>query len=136
MSARTVVSAMSCPVCGEPSVAFEVPGPLREYAPEGAERAGICTVCLRTFPTADPPASLRAVSESFPAGEGGVALGLALGKLDSLALERAAIVALCERAERAGVDVLLTLDRLAAAGSVRPHFDADRRRHQLAQVLG
>lgn len=128
-------SSMSCPVCGEPSVAFDVPSDLREYAPEETERAGICTVCLRTFPVDDPPASFRDIVDAFPEGDGGVALALALGKLDSLALKRTAIVALCERAERAGVDPLLAVDRLAAAGNVEPHFDVDRRRHQLAQVL-
>ena len=127
---------MSCPACGGESLAFEVPAALREYAPEGADRAGVCTVCLRTVPAAEGDGeSFDAVLESFPTGEGGAALALALGKLDSLALERDAIVALCEHAERAGVDVLLTLDRIAAAGSVQPHFDVERRRHQLAQLL-
>jgi len=63
------------------------------------------------------------------------ALALALGLLDSLALRRDAIDDCCSYAERAGADVLLTLDRLAGADGLDPHFDIERRRHQLAELL-
>lgn len=126
---------MSCPACDAPVVAFEVPEALREYAP--ADATAICTRCLRTVsadaagatPTSDPDFS--AVSDAFPSGRAGVAFALALGKLGSLALERAAIEALCVEAERAGADVRLALDRLAHEADLDPHFDLPRRAQQL-----
>jgi hypothetical protein len=131
---------MDCPDCGGRTVAFRVPAALRDFAPGGGDAARICSVCLGTSPAdgdADPPSDARfdAVADFFPDGEAGVALALALGLLDSLALRRGDVVALCEAAERAGADVLLTLDRLAVAGSVDARFDVDRRRRQLAQFL-
>jgi hypothetical protein len=129
------VSSSICPDCGADAVAFAVPERLDGYA-EGSETA-LCTRCLRTFVVDDAPETpdFEAVIDEFPAGDAGVAVALALGKLGSLALNRADIVALCEFAEREGADVLLTLDRLAAAGSVQPHFDIDRRRPQLRNFL-
>lgn len=128
---------MECPDCNDECVAFAVPDELREYAPEEAAAAAICPTCLRVFPAEDGDADpeFAAVAEFFPAGEAGVALALAVGKLGSLALNRAAIEALLARAEAAGADTLLALDRLAVAGSVRPHFDAERRRAQVEQLL-
>ena len=126
---------MACPACDAPVVAFEVPKSLRQYAP--ADATAICTRCLRTAsadaagvtPTADP--DFGAVSDAFPSGRAGVAFALALGKLDSLALERAAIETLCADAERAGADVRLALDRLADDEQLDPHFDLPRRTQQL-----
>ncbi|MFB6302326.1 MAG: DUF6276 family protein [Haloferacaceae archaeon] len=127
------------PDCEGRTVAFRVPPDLRDYAPEGAAVAELCARCLRTFPTdgadAEPAPSFDAVLDAFPDGEAGAALALALGRLDRLALERPAVVACCEYAERAGADVYLTLDRLGTAGSVVPHFDADRRKQQLRTFL-
>ncbi len=124
---------------------FAVPLELREHAPEGAAVAELCPRCLRVSAReraetdeADGPSTapeFSAVVEEFPTDESGVALALALGKLDALALERAALLELLERVERAGDDPLLTLDRMLAAGSVRPHFDLERRRVQLEQLL-
>lgn len=126
---------MSCPACDASVVAFAVPDALREYAP--ADAAAICTHCLRTTsadaagvtPDADPDFST--ISDAFPSGRAGVAFALVLGKLDSLALERAAIETLCEAAERAGADVRLALDRLAGEDDLDPHFDLSRRTQQL-----
>ncbi|MFB6107976.1 MAG: DUF6276 family protein [Haloplanus sp.] len=131
---------MSCSACDGRTVPFDVPQALREYAPEGGARATLCTTCLRTAPSdCDDDAvdleGLRAVVPEFPTGEAGAALALALGMLDSLALRRETIDDCCAYAERAGADVLLTLDRLADAETVDPHFDIDRRRPQLAQLL-
>ena len=138
---------MSCPECDAPTVAVSVPADLREYAPEGAARAALCTRCLRTFPadgaTADAgdagaaadATTFDAVLDAFPEGEAGAALALALGRLDRLALDREAVVACCAYAERAGADVYLTLDRLAAAGGVEPHFAVERRKRQLRTFL-
>jgi hypothetical protein len=126
---------VACPACDAPVVAFEVPESLQEYAP--ADATAICTVCLRTtsadaagvVPDQDP--DFAAVSDAFPSGRAAVAFALALGKLGSLALERAAIEALCEETERAGADVRLALDRLAHEETLEPHFDLPRRTEQL-----
>ena len=124
---------MRCTHCDGQAFAFAVPDPLVQYAPEGASTASLCSRCLRTGPadgaTPDPPFDL--VVAEFPDGEGGAALALALGMLDSLALNRAAILACCRHAEHAGVDVSLALDRLDASAALAPHFDLERRRRQL-----
>ncbi|QKY20789.1 hypothetical protein B4589_010515 [Halolamina sp. CBA1230] len=130
---------MSCPACGAPVVAFAVPPELREHAP--ADDAAICSRCLEIVAASDAgvddvptpeDAEFTIIHESFPGGRGGVAFALALGKLDSLALNRAAIEALCEAAERAGTDVPLALERLAGAEELEPPFDIGRRSQQLA----
>ena len=129
---------MSCPACGSPVVAFAVPPVLREHAP--ADETAICSVCLRTFAANDAgvdavaakDAEFSTIHESFPGGRGGAAFALALGKLDSLALNRNSIEELCEAAERAGTDVALALERLALAESLDPPFDIERRSQQLA----
>jgi hypothetical protein len=131
---------VSCPACGAPVVAFVVPADLREHAP--ADETAICSTCLRTFSASDADADADAVAaeevdfstihESFPGGRGGVAFALALGKLDSLALNRPAIQELCEEAERSGADVRLALERLAGVEELDPTFDIERRRQQLA----
>jgi hypothetical protein len=131
------VSSFSCPDCGADAVAFAVPERLADYA--DAPAMAICTRCLRTSAVAvdavpETP-DLTPVLAEFPTDDAGVAVALALGKLGSLALNRADIVALCEFAEREGADVLLTLDRLAASGRVEAHFDVDRRRPQLQNFL-
>ncbi|MGM0592804.1 MAG: DUF6276 family protein [Halobacteriota archaeon] len=128
---------MRCPACQSQTFSFAVPETLREYAPDESPAASICTTCLRVSPAeagaSDP--DFDAVLSDFPDGEAGVALALALGRLDSFALNRAGVVNLCEHAERAGADVLLLLDRLASSGRIEPHFDIDRRRRNVAQAL-
>jgi hypothetical protein len=124
---------MDCNECGGPVVAYEVPESLREYADE---YVATCTRCLALQSAefgGDPDFSR--VSDEFPEGEAGAAMALALGKLHSLALNRSDIEGLLAAVERAGADPLLVLDRLVAQGNVRLHFDADRRRHQLEQLL-
>lgn len=131
---------MHCPRCDGDLVGFAVPEDLRDRAE--SDQMTVCTRCLRTAPAdevgVDPDAvqsaddaDFSAVHADFPAGRGGVTFALGLGKLGSLALERAAIESLFEAAERAGVDVWLTLDRLAVAGALDPHFDVERRTDQL-----
>lgn len=130
----------SCPHCEVDLVGFTVPESLREHAPDGAATAAICPRCLRVTPAdaddagADTEAAFGRVDDAFPRGEGGVALALLLGKLPKLTLEKASIAELRERAESAGVDVALTLDRLVGA-DVEPHFALDRRVSQLDSLL-
>lgn len=124
---------MDCPNCGAGMHAFTVPEDLREHAE--SDHVGFCPRCLTTAPAeAGGEPEFPRVSDAFPDGRGGAAMVLALGKLESLALNRGDIEALLNAAEREGVDPLLLLDRLAAQGNVRPAFDVDRRRHQLEQL--
>jgi hypothetical protein len=131
-----------CPDCGSQLVGFTVPTTLRDEAPDDTGAATLCSQCLRVRPLSDDhdatdadTAVFDAVADYFPDGAGGVAFALALGRLDSLALHRASIQRLVERAEREGVDVLLTLDRLAEDPSLDPYVDVTRRREQLARFL-
>lgn len=128
---------MTCPVCGGDHVAFAVPAPLRQHAPESTGHAAICSSCLRVHAAGRGPSTpdFERIHPAFPTGEAGAAVALALGLLDSLALRRDAIDDCCSFAERAGADVLLTLDRLATADGLTPHFDVERRRHQVAEML-
>ena len=129
---------MSCPHCDAETVAFAVPSALREHAP--ADAAAICTRCLRVVAadeagvadeaTADP--DLARVDSAFPSGEGGIALALCCGKLESFATNRASIEALVRHAEGAGADVFAFLGRLDAADAA---FDLDRRRATLIDAL-
>ncbi|MFD1598002.1 DUF6276 family protein [Halobellus rarus] len=128
-----------CEHCDRSLVLVDVPSDLREYAPENAGTVGSCPRCLRTYPVSDGDGADSGRADDLPAaipdGEGGVALLLALGLLDSLATNRAAIQSLIEHAEAAGADVFLTLDRLAADESVEAHVDLERRRRQLESLL-
>ncbi|QLG29342.1 hypothetical protein HUG10_18180 [Halorarum halophilum] len=133
----------TCPHCEVDLVVFAVPESLREHAPDGAAAAAICPRCLRVTAAdangvnagADTDAAFGRVDDAFPRGEGGVAFALLLGKLPKLTLEKPSIAELRERAESAGVDVALTLDRLVGA-DVEPHFELDRRVSQLDSLLG
>jgi hypothetical protein len=139
-----------CPSCDRSLTRVSVPSAIREHAPEAAAVVGSCPRCLRTvvlsasdaddtadghpaadaspLTGADPPASI-------PPGEGGAALLLAFGALDSVALNRPAIEALLDHAERCGADAFLALDRLAADESVDAHADLARRRRQLETMV-
>ncbi|WP_276299422.1 DUF6276 family protein [Halorussus lipolyticus] len=133
---------MPCPECTSEQVAFRVPAELQEYLPEETETAAICTVCLALVlgdasVAESPPESpdFDRISDAFPGGDAGVAMALAVGLLDSLALYRSELAGLLERVERAGTDPLLVLDRLDADPELEPHFDVDRRRTQAEQLL-
>jgi hypothetical protein len=115
-----------------------VPADLREHLPEASERVAVCTRCLALEPTDEPPADdpdFGRISDAFPTGEAGAAMALAVGLLDSLALHRRELAALLERVERGGTDPLLLLDRLDADPELDTHFDVDRRRTQVEQLL-
>lgn len=127
---------MECPDCAAPMVAFTVPADLREHV-GGESGMAICTRCLGLQPAAGtdaPDADWSAIDESFPTGEAAIPMAIALGLLDSLALNDQAVAELLERVERAGADPFLLLDRLAE-GDVDPPYELDRRRHQLEQLL-
>jgi hypothetical protein len=129
---------MTCPECGSEQVAFEVPADLREYLPEETAFAALCMSCLTLEPAdsaPEGPPDFEAVSDAFPDGETGVAMALAVGLLDSLALYRTELEALLERVTRDGTDPLLLLDRLATEDDLDPRFDLDRRRTQAEQLL-
>lgn len=129
---------MDCLNCGTPLYAFSVPDDLREHLPERSAAVGVCPTCLHLEPadegTDDP--DFDAISGALPdRREPAAAVLLAVGLLSSLALNRERIAALIERAERAGVDPLLVIDRLAADPSLDPEVDLERRRTQLLQLL-
>ncbi|PSP82708.1 hypothetical protein BRC96_10890 [Halobacteriales archaeon QS_6_64_34] len=130
---------MSCQSCGGDTVAVSVPAELREYLPGDAPTVTVCRDCLAMEPTddaVDGVPDLAALDDAFPSNaEAAVPLVLLVGLLDSLALHRAEITALLERAERAGTDPLLVVDRLADSYGDDAHVDLAARRHQLEQLL-
>lgn len=130
---------MTCPECGSEQLVVAVPSDLRECLPDKTEYVAICTHCLAFVPAessrAMPDPDFGTISDAFPSGDAGVAMALAVGLLDSLALYRSEISALLERVEHGGSDPLLVLDRLAEDSVVEPHFDLDRRRTQVEQLL-
>jgi hypothetical protein len=130
---------MACTHCGGDLLPVPVPPELREYVPEEPTAVGLCRDCLAMAPVDDPPASvpdLSALDDAFPSNpDAAVPLALLVGLLDSLAVHRAEITALLERAERAGTDPLLVVDRLADSYGDAAHVDLAGRRRQLEQLL-
>jgi hypothetical protein len=131
---------MDCPNCRARTVVFDVPPDYRAYVPDESDRAALCPECLTLAAAGDEPADpdprFDRISSAFPTDEtAAVPLAIAIGLLDSLALNRAALQKLVPDAESAGADPLLLLDRLHVQGGVDPDFDIDRRRHQLEQLL-
>lgn len=129
---------MDCPNCRAPMVSFEVPAEFQSSVPEESDAAAVCPECLTLAASeeATPDPRFDRISSAFPTdGPAAVALTIAIGLLDSLALHRNELEELLEVVESAGVDPLLVLDRLHTQGGVQPHFDLDRRRHQLEQLL-
>ncbi|AFK18045.1 hypothetical protein E6P09_04620 [Haloferax mediterranei ATCC 33500] len=127
---------MSCPDCGGEEAVFSVPEPLEEYTPEAALTLALCSNCLRVRPSENPPTEgiSGPLAGAIPDGEGGAAVVVLVSLLDSLALNRSAIVDCLEYAERKGVDVQLTLNRLQQEAT-DPHFDVARRQEQLDSFL-
>lgn len=137
-------------------VAFDVPGELREYAPDEAGVAAICPTCLDVRPApdaevqagdaadADAPDTDAASAadgaasahDAFPADPDAAAgVALLLGLLESLVLNKSEIQSLVDYLEASGTDVFLVLDRLAADPAVDPRVDLERRRPQLQQLI-
>ncbi|MFC6974583.1 DUF6276 family protein [Halomicroarcula sp. GCM10025709] len=130
---------MSCPECGGEQLSIPVPAELREYLRGDAPGVAVCRTCLAMRPTDDPPAEtpdLTTLSDAIPSNpEAALPVVLLVGLLDSLAVNRAEITALLERAERAGTDPLLVVDRLADSFGADAHVDLASRRRQLEQLL-
>ncbi|UWG46645.1 Uncharacterized protein HSRCO_0346 [Halanaeroarchaeum sp. HSR-CO] len=129
---------MRCPNCDATTVAFAIPEAVQDAMPEARPAGALCTHCLTVTPLDDPPSEApdwSAVHEAFPTGEAGATMATLLALVDSLALYRAEIDAVARHAESLGVDVMLVLDRLARDDAIDPHFDIDRRRAQLEQLL-
>lgn len=129
---------MRCPTCGAATLVVAIPSDLREYAPDEAARLAVCTSCLTPTPTdepADPGPEFGRIASAVPDDPtGAVPLLLVVGLLPRLVLFREEITTLLDRVERAGVDPVLTLQRMAADPSLDPTFDLDRRVDQLLQL--
>lgn len=129
---------MECVDCGTESVSFAVPDAYSDVLPGGESAVGLCPHCLAVQPTDDPPedVSFERMSDAFPDDpEAGIPMALLVGLLDSLALYRSEISELLAAVERAGVDPLLVIDRLARDPSVDTEVDLAARRRQLEQLL-
>lgn len=129
---------MNCPHCQTPLVRFAVADEWRPHLPEASPGAAICPTCLALEPDPDPPAAtpdFGEIGEPFPTGEAAVPMAIAIGLLDSLALNRTEIADLFAAVEEAGTDPLLVLDRLSTTGSVDSRVDLQGRRQQLEQLL-
>jgi hypothetical protein len=129
---------MHCPKCGDDTLAFAVPEEFVEHLPHQSRFVAVCTTCLTVVPVEDAPPGppeFSRISTHLPDDpDAAVPLLLAVGLLDHLALYREAITALLTEVERAGVDPILVLERLADDPSLEPHFDLDRRVHQVIQL--
>jgi hypothetical protein len=130
---------MSCPECGGEQLAIPVPVDLREYLRGDTPGVFVCRSCLAMRPADDPPAELPdlgSLDDALPSNpEAALPLVLLVGLLDSLAVNRSEITALLERAERAGTDPLLVVDRLGDSFGADAHVDLASRRRQLEQLL-
>lgn len=127
---------MACPLCDGEQITFAVPESVRETV--SSDAVTLCTDCLSMEEGGEPdsnPAFGR-IGTDFPTESGAAApMALLVGLLDSLALHRAEITTLYEEVERAGVDPLLVLDRLARDPDIQTEIDLAGRRSQLEQLL-
>ena len=128
-----------CTECGAPAVSVPIPGDLREHAPGDAPAMAVCTSCLSVQPLGAHPENsgdLSRISPEFPDDpDVAAALALLLATIDSIAIYHDEVVASVERLERAGVDPLSALDRLARDPDLDPATDLRRRGLQLEQLL-
>lgn len=132
---------MDCPVCGADALVVECPADLRGFRPDEPDTLGVCRCCLTTAPAGDESveadlADVGDFSTALPSdSETALAITLLVTLCDSLAVYRSEIEELVGRIERAGVDPLSTLDRLAADPALDLVIDVERRRPQLVQLL-
>jgi hypothetical protein len=127
---------MRCPVCNAAVVTFAVPEEYRGHLPAETGHAGLCSRCLRLHPAEEGGGDFGQLGEEFPADpDVAVPMAIAIGLLDSLALNRRDIEALLDVVIDAGVDPILVVDRLQTQGSTDPAVDLNRRMEQLQQLI-
>lgn len=129
---------MTCDACDTELVRFDVPPDYRDAVPGGAEHVGLCPHCLSLQPVADAPPdpAFERVGDDFPThAEAAIPLAVLVGLLDNLATYRAEITDLLVAVERAGVDPLLVIDRLATNPEIDADVDLKTRQRQLEQLL-
>jgi hypothetical protein len=129
---------MTCPECGTETVDISVPDEYQEYVPGTEPAVGLCPHCLsltaRESAASDP--DFARISDAFPTTpDSAIPMALLVGLLDNLALYRSEISTLLAEVERAGVDPLLVLDRLAHDRDIDTELDLAGRRTQLEQLL-
>ena len=127
---------MDCPECGTEVVAFDVPPSARDAAP--GDPAAICPRCLTLLEAevADDSPDFSLIVESFPDGEAGAVMAVAVGLLvDSMVLNRETIARLLEDVSDHGADPWLVLERIHASPTVQPDADVGRAKRQLEQLL-
>jgi hypothetical protein len=132
---------MQCPECDGDVLVVAVPDELRGYLPDDPATAAVCRRCLTTTPhdgpAVDEPGAVADLSDALPSNpEAALSVAVFVTLCGSLALNRSEIETLVSRIERAGVDPLSALDRLAAAPDIDLAIDVERRRTQLTQLLG
>lgn len=131
---------MQCPECSGDVLSVSVPDELRGTLPSDPDTAAVCRRCLTTTPldgpATDDPATVADLSDELPSDPGtALSVTVFVTLCGSLALYRSEIEELVSRIERAGVDPLSTLDRLAADPDLDLAIDVERRRPQLVQLL-
>lgn len=130
---------MSCPACGGDQLAVPLGPSFREFLAGEPPGIDVCRDCLAIRPNEDPPETdpdLTTLSPALPSNhEAALSMVVLIGLLESLAINRSEITALLERAERAGTDPLLVVDRLADSVGPDAHVDLAARRRQLEQLL-
>lgn len=117
---------------------FPVPSDLHEMTPDGAAQVSICKECFELVGNNEDSEEpdFKRLHESFPTGETGAAMALAIGLIvDSLALHREEITALFDYVSDRGADPWLVLERLASDPDVGPRDTIDRSSRQLEQLL-
>jgi len=128
---------MQCPDCNGQVATFDVPEELREHLPKPVGHAGLCTRCLALHPTEEGGEPTFTELEAFPENpDAAMSLAIAIGLLDSLALNRGSIETLFRRVAEAGADPFLALDRLSTSGSIQPRIDLVARKQQIEQLMG
>jgi hypothetical protein len=127
---------MRCPVCNAAVVTFDVPEEYQGHLPAETDHAGLCSRCLRLHPAEEGGDDFEQLGEEFPqAEEVAVPMAIAIGLLDSLALNRREIEELLDVVINHGVDPILVVDRLQTQGSTDPAVDLNKRMQQFQQLM-
>ena len=124
---------MRCPACGTPLES--VPVPEAADALFTASTPGACPGCLTVIDEEVESETAGASALEIQDPVATAAVWSVIRDLPQLAMSHERIDRGLALAEQAGVDVFLHLERLSADPSVRPHFDIDRRRRQLAAFV-